>query len=73
MKLIPNWKRAWRMLSVQIAAGIVAWTALPPDMQAAIVGALGIAPDRVPAILGVLLILGRLIEQPKIKPPEAGQ
>ena len=30
-KLIPNWRRAWRMFSVQVAAVAVAWGAMPPD------------------------------------------
>ena len=34
MKLIPNWRRAWRMMSVQVAGLAVAWGLLPPDQQA---------------------------------------
>jgi membrane associated rhomboid family serine protease len=40
MKLIPQWRRWWRMNSVQvfglIAALIAVWTQLPPDVQAMI-------------------------------------
>ena len=64
MRLIANWRRSWRMLSMQIAAGAVAWGALPADAQGAILDALGVAPERVPAILGLLVLLGRLIDQP---------
>lgn len=63
MKLIDNWRRAWRMWSVQAAALMVAWGTLPVDMQAAIVAAVGVPPERVPAILGALVILGRLVQQ----------
>lgn len=67
MKLIPQWRRAWRMASVQMAAAIVAWAALPPDMQAAAVAAVGIPAERVPGILALLLIVARLIDQPKAR------
>ena len=72
MKLqpIPNWRRAWRMLSVQVAAVAVAWGTLPPDTQAAILQAVGIGPERVPAVLGALFLLGRLIDQPKTREGE---
>ncbi len=67
MKLIPQWRRAWRMASVQMAGAIVAWAALPPDMQAAAVAAVGIPAERVPGILALLLIVARLIDQPKAR------
>lgn len=66
-KLIPNWRRAWRMASVQVAAVLVAWGTLPTDVQAAIVGAIGLPAERVPAILGVLMLLVRLIDQPAVR------
>lgn len=65
MKLIENWRRSWRMLSVQVAAAAVAWSALPADAQAAVLGALGVEPSRVPGIIGALVIVARLISQPK--------
>lgn len=66
-RLIPQWKRAWRMFSVQASAVIVAWVALPGEQQAALVGWLGIAPEAVPGILAALAILGRLVDQPKVR------
>lgn len=63
MKLIENWRRAWRMWSVQAAAVLVAWGALPLEYQSAIVSAVGIPSERVPAVLGLLVILGRLVQQ----------
>lgn len=67
IKAIPEWRRAWRMLSVQVAALMVAWSALPEPVQASILGLLGIPPGTVTAVLGLGVILGRLIEQPKVR------
>ncbi|MBX3605381.1 MAG: hypothetical protein KF788_08920 [Piscinibacter sp.] len=69
MKLIPNWRRAWRMLSVQAmtAAGVlqVAWETQPDAIRA-------VVPEGwVPWITaGVLLfgIAGRLVQQKKVQP-----
>lgn len=33
MKLIPEWRQAWRMLSVQVASLAIVWGALPVDQQ----------------------------------------
>ena len=67
MKLIPQWRRAWRMASVQVAGLAVVWGTLPPDAQAAVLSLVGVGPERVPAILGVLLIVARVIDQPKVR------
>jgi hypothetical protein len=68
MKIIPNWRSAGRMLSVQIAAAAVLFGALPPDQQSAILALLGMAPERIPGVLGLAIIMARLIDQPKVKP-----
>ncbi len=65
MKLIPNAGKAWRLLSVQIAALAVIFGSLPPDQQTAILQWLGLAPERIPAVLGALFIVTRLVSQPK--------
>lgn len=67
MKIIPEWRRAWRMFSVQLATLIVVWTALPAEAQAAVVGLLGVPPDKVPGVLAALLIVARLIDQPRAR------
>lgn len=67
MKLIPEWKRCWRMFSVQamLIAGAIqgAWAFLPPEMQATI-------PDNWLRVvtLGLLVfgVIGRLVDQPKV-------
>jgi len=67
LKPIPNWRRAWRMLSVQMAVLAVAWGSMPADAQAAVLQALGVGPERVPAVLGLLFLAGRLIDQPQTR------
>jgi len=64
IQAIPNWRRAWRMLSVQIAALAVTWGALPIDTQQAVLALAGVPAERVPALLGVLVLLARLVDQP---------
>ena len=68
MKLIPNWKRAPRMFTVQLGVVLTVWGSLPVDTQTAILDLLHVPANRVPAILGVLVIVGRLISQPSTKP-----
>ena len=65
MKLIDNWKKAWRMASVQVAAGAIAFGALPETVQAAMLGAVGLPVSAVPVVLGALMILARVVNQPK--------
>ena len=66
MKLIPEWRQAWRMLSVQVGALAVLWVALPADTQAAVLGLIGIDQKHMPGLVGLAVILGRLIAQPKL-------
>lgn len=62
--LIPNWKRAHKLLSVQAGALLVAWGLVPLDQQTAILALLHVPADLVPAIMGLLVIAGRLVSQP---------
>ena len=64
MKLIDEWNKAWRMVSMQamVAAGAVqlAWESLPPSLLASV------PPDVVKYVTLVLLalgIVGRLVKQ----------
>jgi len=68
--LIPHWRRAWRMLSVQAAAAVVTIGLLPPDQQAAVLAAVGIPPERLPLAVGLLFIVARLIGQPGVEAPD---
>lgn len=63
MKLIPEWRRAWRYASVQLATLATVFGVLPADQQTAMLDAVGIPPLRVPAILGGLFIASRLLKQ----------
>jgi hypothetical protein len=67
MKLIPNARSAWRMLSVRVAATAVAFGTLDPVSQAGILSMLHISPERLPAIMGLAIIVARLIDQPKTR------
>ena len=68
MKLIDNWRQAWRMLSVQIPTINIAflgtWAALPDKFQDALPmpWVIGIA-----VVLIVFGVVGRLIAQPKVE------
>ncbi len=70
MRLVTNWKRAWRWISVQamVLAGALqgAWMFVPDDLRASI------PPGVVQGFTIVLLVLGvigRLVDQtPKAKP-----
>lgn len=65
MTLIPNWRKAWRMLSVQFAAVAIGFGLMPPDAQAIMLDAIGVPQSRIPAVLGALVLVGRLMAQPK--------
>lgn len=70
-RLIPNWRRAWRMASVQAQTAALAviggWQAIPDDMRATV-------PTWMMLTLAMLLlvagIIGRLIDQPKTRGPD---
>lgn len=67
MKLIPNWRRAWRMASVQVAALAIGFGMLPPDLQVAMLSAIGVSQDRIPSVLGAVFLMLRMIDQPKAR------
>jgi hypothetical protein len=60
MKLVPNWRAAWKWLSIQMIALAAVWESLPPEAIAAI-------PDpwsgRVTLALLVGAGIGRIIDQ----------
>lgn len=68
MKLIPNWKRAHRFLSVQLTAlngaAVAAWASVPDDWRAAIPHALVVGAG---IFMFVATIFVRMIDQ---TPPE---
>lgn len=66
MRLVDEWRRAWRWFSVQamvLAAAVqAAWDALPADMRAAVPAGL---VTGVTLLLLMLGIGGRLVKQRK--------
>lgn len=64
--LIVDWRRAWRMLSVQAAALACTIGLLPPDQQTALLAAIGVPPERLPLALGLLFLGARLLNQPAV-------
>jgi hypothetical protein len=66
MKLIPDWRQAWRMLSMRVAFLAVIWGSLPAELQAEILGGLGVSPGRVPLFIGLTVMVVRIIAQKKL-------
>lgn len=71
MKLIDEWKQAYKLFSVQAmaiaTAGLAAWMVLPEDLKSSLPGWVDNAAAIVILVCGVL---GRLIDQ-KPADPEA--
>lgn len=69
MKLIPNWRRAWRMFSVQAMAAVAvlqtAWPQIPDDIKASWPPHL---VHWVTVALVVAGVVGRVVAQPKANP-----
>lgn len=69
-QLIPEARKAWRMLTMQLAAVAVVFGVLPPDQQLAILSWIGLPPERLPLVLGLGVMVARLVRQPAV---EAGR
>ena len=68
MKLIPEARRWWRMLSMQFAALALVWLALPAEAQATVLRMLpGMTEERMAGALILLAMIGRLVAQPKVR------
>lgn len=75
MKLIDEWRQAWRYLSVQastfFAAVALTWIMLPADQQALILGILGVDGPAWAALTGfVVIVITRLKAQPELHAPD---
>lgn len=74
MKLIPEWKRAWRFLSVNLsgafAIGCITWPTLSDEQKVSILQVLHIGPEYLAAVGFVAVIAARLIAQPGAKEPK---
>lgn len=68
--LIPEWRKSWRMISVQCMGAAIAvqgtWTSLPVELQQALPSSI---VQFVTITLLVLGIVGRLVTQPKLAAP----
>ena len=71
MRLIPNARAAWQMLSVRAAAVAVAFGALDPVSQAGILSILHIPENRAVGVAGLAFLVARLIGQPALSEPKA--
>ena len=68
MKLIPEWRRAWRMLSMIFSGLALAWLGLPAEAQTTVLRLLpGMTEERIAGGLIVAAMIGRLIVQPKLR------
>lgn len=62
MRLISNWRHAWKMTSVQLAALI----AILPQLNDALPALQPYLSANVYSILGVAVVLARVVLQPKL-------
>ncbi len=68
MKLIPEARKWWRMLSMQFGGLALVWLALPAESQTIVLRMLpGMTQDRVAGALILLAMVGRLVAQPKVR------
>ena len=61
MKLVSNWRKAWKWLSMQFIALALVWETIPDDVKLSV-----LSPDWLGRITFALLILagvGRMIDQ----------
>ncbi len=66
-RLTPEWRRAWRWLSVQVAAVATVYGLLPIDQQRAILELLHVPAERITAVIGLAFLVARLLAQPAAK------
>lgn len=62
-RVVDDWQRSWRWLSVQIGAGAALFGLLPVEQQTAILALVGMRQDQLPLVLGLAFMAGRLVQQ----------
>jgi hypothetical protein len=69
MKLIPEARRFWRMLSMQFGALALVWLSMSEARQMQVLSLLplDLTADQIAGLLIVLGMFGRLIAQPKVR------
>ena len=68
MRLVPNWQKAHRWLSMQFLAAAAVWEGIPEDVKVSVLSA-----DKQARVTFALLILagiGRMIDQGTATPKE---
>ena len=61
MHLVPNWKSAWKWLSVQFIGLALIWESIPDDAKAAVLSTDW--QDRATFTLIILAGIGRMVDQ----------
>lgn len=71
MKLIPEWRQAWRMASQRFSAAALVWLALPDESQARVLTLLwpSVTAEQVAGLLILLGMAGRLVVQKRVRKP----
>lgn len=62
-RIVAEWRRSWRWLSIQIGAAATLFGLLPADQQAALLTQIGLRQDQLPLALGVAFMAARLLQQ----------
>lgn len=68
MKLIPEWKKAWRYMSMHVASVAIVFGLLPQDTQASMLEVVGVPANRITAVLGLIFMFARIVQ---VKQPKA--
>ena len=66
-KVVSEWRRSWRWMSMQIGAVAALFGLLPIDQQSALLALVGMRQDQLPLVLGVAFMAGRLVQQEQRK------
>jgi len=71
VSLVPEWRRAYRMLSVQLVTGLAiaveVWNSLPQEQQDLIVAELGVKPSTALLTGLAAVLVGRLVKQETVR------
>ncbi len=76
MELIPNYKDAWRMWSVRLAAvgasASAVWLTMSEAQRQGIMDAVGLSPGALSMLTFLAVIAGRLLKQPGLETKRGG-
>lgn len=73
MKLIPEWRKAWRMTSVQLAVTCAALNAAAAGWSLFEGAVNPVVFASVNMVLGIAVAVTRVVQQPKLRDPAPGQ